>query len=211
LKFNWESITSLAYQTIIELNFREFPIPAKKIKCNGVKIISYQKYSEKTGLSIDEITQGNELSDAFLLKGLRPGLTLILYNKNKYDSRLKHTLWHEIGHIKCGHKSHGPQEEIEAHFFASQTNAPNALIKEIARRGYKIDVTMLTHYFGLSLEAARKKIDYLKTHHFNHINEYDEILKMQFLKFLDATFPLKRVIINDSYYDDMEQERKTWY
>ena len=103
--FEWSNITSLAYLTLLELNIQEFPIPAKKIKCKGVMISSYQNYAKKTGLSMDEITLGHELEDAFLLKGLRPGLTLILYNKEKYGPRMKHTLWHEIGHVKCDHKN----------------------------------------------------------------------------------------------------------
>ena len=131
--FEWSKITSLAYLTLLELNIQEFPIPAKKIKCKGVMISSYQNYAKKTGLSMDKITLGHELEDAFLLKGLRPGLILILYNKEKYGPRMKHTLWHEIGHVKCDHNKHSEKEEIEAHFFAAQANAPNVLIKTIAK------------------------------------------------------------------------------
>ena len=110
MKCDWSGITSLAYLTLLELDLHEFPIPANKIKCKGVKISSYQKYAEKTGLTIEDITLGHEFDDAFLLKGLRPGLTLILYDKEKYGARLKHTLWHEVGHIKCNHQKHSEQE-----------------------------------------------------------------------------------------------------
>ncbi len=48
MQHDWSGITSLAYLTLLA-DFHEFPIPAKKIKCKGVKIISYQKYAEKTG------------------------------------------------------------------------------------------------------------------------------------------------------------------
>jgi len=113
MAYDWASITSLAYLTLIELDLHEFPIPKNKIKCKGVKIVSYQKYAEKTGLSIEQITLGHELEDAFLLKGLRPDLNLILYDKEKYDARMKHTLWHEIGHIKRNHSAHGEREEVE--------------------------------------------------------------------------------------------------
>ena len=68
MQHDWSEITSLAYLTLLELDMHVFPIPAKKIKCNGVKISSYQKYAERTGLSIAEITLGHELDDAFLLK-----------------------------------------------------------------------------------------------------------------------------------------------
>lgn len=211
MKFDWEHITLLAYQSIIELKIKEFPIPANKIKCKGVKISSYQKYSKKTGLALEEITQGNELKDAYLLRELRPGLALILYNKDQIDSRKKHTLWHEIGHIKCGHTAHGDREEIEANFFASQANAPNVLIKGIAKRGYKIDPNFLVNYFGLSRESAQKKMDYLNKYHYNHKNEYDEILQLQFMSFINTNFPPQGRKINDDYYDEMEEERKSWF
>lgn len=45
--FEWSKITSLAYLTLLELNIQEFPIPAKKIKCKGVMISSYQNYAKK--------------------------------------------------------------------------------------------------------------------------------------------------------------------
>ena len=120
MKYDWPKITSLAYQTLVELDLHEFPIPTKRIGCKGVVISSYQSYAVKTGLSIEEITLGHELEDAFLLKGLRPDLVLILYDKEKNGVRIKHTLWHEIGHIKCNHQKHGDKEEVEAHFFAAQ-------------------------------------------------------------------------------------------
>ena len=157
MNFDWAKITSLAYLTLLELDIHEFPIPAKKIKCKDVIISSYQKYAKITGLPIEKITLGHELEDAFLLKGLRPDVTLILYNKEKYGPRMKHTLWHEIGHIKCGHKKHSEREEIEAQFFAAQANAPNILIKAISQRGYSINVPFLVECFGLSKEAAEKK------------------------------------------------------
>ncbi len=210
MKFNWNDITSLAYQTLIELKLTEFPIPPNKIRCKEVKIVSYQKYAQFSGLTVEEITCSGELKDAFVMRGLRPGLTMILYNEEQIDSRTKHTLWHEVGHVKCGHTRHGPQEEIEAHFFASQANAPNALIKEIAKKGYSIDSSLLTQYFGLSQESAKKKMEYLNKHHFNHTNEYDEIIQMQFSSFVNKQFPPKGRKIYDDYYDEMEEERSGW-
>ena len=209
--YEWSKITSLAYLTLLELNIQEFPIPAKKIKCKDVMISSYQKYAKKTGCSIDEITLGHELEDAFLLKGLRPGLTLILYDKEKYGPRMKHTLWHEIGHVKCNHKKHGKKEEIEAHFFAAQANAPNILIKTIAKRGYNIDRSFLMDCFGLSGEAAKKKMDYLNEYGFEHTNEYDDIVLMQFKAYIDLKYPPKTQRYFDDYFDELDKERESWY
>lgn len=210
MKCDWSKITSAAYLTLLELDLHEFPIPAKKIKCKDVMICSYQKYSKITDCTIEKITLGHELDDAFLLKGLRPGLTMILYDKEKYDARLKHTLWHEVGHIKCNHKNHGEQEEIEAHFFATQANAPNVLIKAISQRGYTITIHLLMKCFGLSEAAAKKKKEYLSRYGFEHSNEFDDLVLAQFLKYLDTNYPPKNPRFYDDYYDDMEREREKW-
>lgn len=210
MQTNWSDITTLAYLTLLELDLKEFPIPANKIKCKGVIISSYQKYAEITGLSIDEITLGHEVEDAFVLKNIRPNVTLILYDKEKYGARLKHTLWHEVGHIKCNHQKHGGTEEIEAHFFAAQANAPNILIKTILQRGYPVDIPFLQNCFGLSHEAAKKRKDYLNKYGFEHSNEYDDVLLAQFSDFLKAKYPPKTNHFYDDYYDECERERQEW-
>ena len=211
MRFDWAKITSLAYLTLLELDIHEFPIPAKKIRCKDVIISSYQKYAKITGLPIEKITLGHELEDAFLLKGLRPDVTLILYNKEKYGPRMKHTLWHEIGHVKCGHKKHGEREEIEAHFFAAQANAPNILIKAISQRGYSINSSFLVECFGLSREAAERKMEYLQKYSFNHCNEYDDLVQLQFAQYLNQKYPPKTNHYYDDYFEDMEKERQGWY
>ncbi len=211
MRCDWPNITSLAYLTLLELDLNEFPIPYNKIKCKDVIIISYQKYSKKTGCSIDDITLGHELDDAFLLAGLRPGLKMILYDKEKYGARLKHTLLHEIGHIKCNHKNHGEQQEIEAHFFAAQANAPNVIIKAISQRGYAITINFLMECFGLSEEAAKKKKEYLNKYTFEHCNEYDDVVLMQFSDYINEKYPPKNTNFFDDYYEDMEKQREKWY
>jgi hypothetical protein len=210
MSYDWSGITSSAYLTLIELDLQEFPIPAEKIKCKGVKIASYRSYAEKTGRTIEEVTLGNELEDAFVLKGLRPGLTLILYDDSKYGARMKHTLWHEIGHIKRDHQRHGENEEVEAHYFASQANAPNAIIKVIADRGYNIDSAFLMECFGISGEAAKKKMDYLSKYGYGHTNEHDDLLTIQFKNHIDTKYPPKNTRHYDDYFDEMERERANW-
>ena len=210
MTYDWKGLTSLAYLTLIERNLQEFPIPANKIKCKGVKVVSYQEYAKKTGLSIEQITLGNELKDAFLLKGLRPNLNLILYDGEKYNARMKHTLWHEIGHIKCDHKKHGEKEEIEAHFFAAQANAPNVIIKAITQRGYSVDINFLKDHFGLSEESAKKKMEYLAKYGFNHENTYDDTLLLQFSEYISTNYPPKTQHFYDDYFDELERERSAW-
>ncbi len=207
---NWDEITTRAYLTLLELDVHEFPIAIKKLKLKGVKVISFQKYSKVTGVAIQEITLEHELDDAFLIKGLRPDLQIILYDIEKYPPRLRHTLLHEIGHIKCNHTAHGEVEEVEAHFFAAQANAPNAIIREINRRGYKTDVMFLMNCFGLSGESAKKKIEYLQKYHFQHTNDYDSLLLSQFQGFIDSKYPVRISQYDDDYFDELENERQNW-
>lgn len=66
MQINWSDITSRAYMLLLELNYPAFPIPPEKIKCKEAMIISYQEFSEKTNVSIERLTCGRELDDAFL-------------------------------------------------------------------------------------------------------------------------------------------------
>jgi hypothetical protein len=209
--YDWDDITSMAYMTLIELNYKSFPIPPNKISCKEVIISSFQKYARITGKTIGELTCDHEFDDAFLLKEVRPGLNIILYNKDKSESRIKHTLWHEVGHIKCGHKKHGEKEEIEAHFFAGQANAPNVLIKTLAKRGYTITTHFLMECFALSEESAQKKMSYLNRFGFDHKNEYDDFITQQFSDYINMKYPVKTKHFFDDYFDEREEERKKWY
>ena len=209
MRYEWERITSTAYLTLLELNFNEFPVDPKRIKNKGVVISSYQHYAKKTGLTVEQISLEHELDDAFFLGELRPGLKLILYNKEKYGARLKHTLWHEVGHVKLNHNAHTDREEIEAHFFASQANAPNIIIKAISNRGYKINTSLLMQTFELSKESANRKLEYLKKYSFEHENEHDDTMLIQFSDFLNKNFPPK---LQNSYDEEEERqfERDNW-
>ena len=211
MDFDWRSITSAAYLALVQLNIITFPISPEQIKCEGVMVISYQNYSKVTGKSLDQITCGHQLDDAFILRNLRPGISFILYNEDKITSRVKHTLWHEVGHIKCKHNKHGDKEEIEANFFASQANAPNAIIKEISMRGYKIDAQFLIDCFGLSTESSNKKMDYLRKYYFDHTNEYDDVILQLFSIFINSKYPSRSSHYNDDYFDELERKRENWY
>lgn len=210
MQYDWQELTSLAYLSLLEQNKRYFPLRASDITCIGIRIISYQEYAHKTGRSIQELSLNHELDDAFVLKGLRPGLTLILFDAEKQSARMQHTIWHEIGHIKLNHSKHGPKEEIEAHYFAAQANAPNAIIRVIAARGYKIDVPFLIKCFGMSCEAANKKMSYLRKYGFNHTNDYDDSLVAHYFDFINTNYPDRLGYSEDLYFEELEVERNNW-
>ena len=196
---NWNAITSLAYKELIEIKTAKFPLKPEFIKFPDIVVLSYQKYARLANIPVEDVSCDNELEDSYVTKELRPGLKLILYNEVKFDARRNHSVFHEVGHVRCGHIKHGEFEEIEAHFFAGQLNAPNILIKEIRRRGYRITVSLLKKCFRLSNEAAYKKLDYLMRYPETHPNEYDDAVLRKFSKFINTYYPSERLI---NMYED---------
>ncbi len=65
--------------------------------------------------------------------------------------------------------------------------------------------------FGLSKEAAEKKMEYLQKYSFNHSNEYDDLVQVQFTQYLNQKYPPKTNHYYDDYFEDMEKERQGWY
>lgn len=210
MHIDWSGITTQAYQTLLRMDIVEFPLEIKHIKYPNTIITSYQEYSRKTGVPLSLISQNGTFEDAFVVRNLRPNLVLILYNQDTYDPRKKHSILHEVGHVACNHRQHGSIEETEAHYFASQVNAPNAIIRAVALRGHKIEISLLMRVFGLSMESAQKKIDYLQKHPFTHKNEFDDVIVCKFQGFIDKSFPFAPQARFDDYFDDMEAERSKW-
>ncbi len=183
-------ITSLAYEELLnEVKCGYFPIDLPEHRKDDLIVTSYQKYAELTNTSVYHLMLGDKYSDGLSWKELRPGVQLLLYDKEKYPPRLRHTFFHEIGHIKCEHKKHGDIEEVEAHFFAAQTLMPNAIISEIKRRGYIINKKLLMQNFGISNEAAENKLAYLDKYPDTHTNHLDEEIILAFENHLNNLFP----------------------
>ena len=52
---------------------------------------------------------------------------------------------------------------------------------------------------------------YLNKYGFDHSNEYDDIVQMQFANYIDAKYPPKTKYFYDEYYDELDRERESWY
>lgn len=84
---------------------------------------------------------------------------IVLYNAEiRYFEHLNWTLAHEVGHIYLGHTGDGDLEEIEAHYFAAQLLMPDFSINMIAHQYGKVTVEDIMEIFGVSEEAATKRI-----------------------------------------------------
>ena len=76
--------------------------------------------------------------------------------------RRKFTLAHEVGHIYLGHTWHGPEEEKEANWFASQLLMPECVLMEIWRRDGKLLAQDVASWFFVSDAAAHNRVRQLQ-------------------------------------------------
>lgn len=54
-------------------------------------------------------------------------------------------------------------------------------------------------------------MDYLNEYGFEHTNEYDDIVLMQFKAYIDLKYPPKTQRYFDDYFDELDKERESWY
>lgn len=103
------------------------------------------------------------LRDGCTIYSPEDDLYIILYNSEiTYFEHLNWTLAHEIGHIYLGHTDDGDLEEIEAHYFAAQLLMPDYTLFMTATEYGKISAEDITEIFGVSPEAAEKRIRTMK-------------------------------------------------
>lgn len=128
----------------------------------GKKILfdTFAHYGELTGLTKDDLMDG-QIKDGYLVN--RGDLFLILFEETgKSSRRLNWTLAHEVGHVYLNHETDGELEEIEAHYFASQLLLPDILLVYLQRKLEILTPQMTAEFFGVSVSAARKKLETIK-------------------------------------------------
>lgn len=120
-------------------------------------IESFENYAAATNCSVSELTQSSKLKDGYTIK--KGNTNIVLYNDpHCHEPRLNWTLAHEVGHIYMGHTKDGATEEIEAHWFAAELLIPVPIIVGLLKKGIKVTNLSLMNLFGVSFEAACKKI-----------------------------------------------------
>ena len=127
-----------------------------------------QNYSLLTGRSLSDFLSEDKqmLKDGCTIYIPNVDTYLILYNG--FCSHFEHLNWtlaHEIGHVYLGHSEDGDLEEVEAHFFASQLFMPEYSIFMMAHEYGSVDASALTEIFGVSQEAANKRINTMNKKH----------------------------------------------
>ena len=124
-----------------------------------------QSYCQLTRIPISYfISPYNDiLKDGCTIYDRDTGYYVVLYNADiLHFAHRNWTLAHEVGHIYLGHEKDESIEEIEAHFFASQLFMPEYTLRMMAENYGSVDARALTEIFGVSYEAATKRINTMK-------------------------------------------------
>lgn len=154
--------TKLLYQQDVSnriLNVQELTYDKKII------FDSIQNYSQLTRRPLTDFLSEDKqmLRDGCTIYSPDNDIYLVLYNG--FCSHFEHLNWtlaHEVGHIYLGHTEDGDTEEVEAHFFASQLFMPEYSIFMMAHEYGPVYPEALTEIFGVSNEAAKKRISTMK-------------------------------------------------
>lgn len=188
-----------------------FPFQAKAIvkSCSNMSIQSYKKAIEKYNFNPKDLGSKSALTVSKL------GRKLLLYNNEEYQPRVTWSILHELGHDRLNHPLNPEQyknKEIEAHFFAAQILMPEQIILELIRRGEKVTPRFLKEKFGVSDEAAEKRIKTLSKINWEWRTEeesfFDEYIVKKFEPFLDSVHPRLPTFKED--YEQMDADRMNW-
>lgn len=151
----------LAVDLLLSSNVWTFPFDVMDLNYrDNILFESMQNYCRIVGIGIEELL-GKHNKDGFIVR--RNDISLILYNEDVYPAeRINWTLAHELAHVIFGHEKDGDAEEVEAHFFVANLFMPDAILYELMLHGVAINERYLIENFGVSSEAAEKKMNTLK-------------------------------------------------
>ncbi len=150
------------------------------------------------------------------------GRYTVFYDETKPPAHSKFSILHELFHYESNHDLNAGEkntelynkQEVEANFFAAEMLMPEPVIKELEKRGKKMDAKEIQKVFGTSAKAAEIRFKTLKSYpsflHSNEEKKFDEYLvKFTFKKFIDSLCPKLRKL--DLQYEyEMQAERDRW-
>ena len=125
---------------------------------------------------------------------------------------------HEFGHRKNGHEFKKMSDEIygiaevETNYFTAQVLMPEQILREFQRRGKRIDKYFLMRTFGVSEQAANKRVENLNQITWERSQlekEYDDIILNKYLSWVNSIVPNNI----DYLFEDEEErqnEREQW-
>mgnify|MGYP004609881461 FL=1 len=194
---------------------QSFPfLPKSLVKEQSSIVCRSYKKAKKYGVDITDF--GSESATIFRLGDK----SIIFYDETKPEPHIAFSILHEFGHDRLGHDFTKKDEEsyhryeVETNFFVAQLLMPEQIIRELQRRGKRINRNFLQTIFGVSAQAADKRIETLaKTNsewRSRDEKEFDDIILLRYADFLNKICPIQ------NYYDfedeyARQQERYSWY
>lgn len=192
----------------------EFPVRTKNLieSDSAIKCCSYKKAKKFQGLNIEDFGS----KSAVLIKS--ESKKIIFYNESELKARIRFSMLHEYGHDKLEHDIDVDNidvykaYEIETNYFAAQLLMPEQLIRELQQRGMKINKHTLIELFGVSQEAAEKRMTTLnKNLNLSKEEKYfDDLIVQKYKVWLDSK--ISPINSYNLFYEDEERqkERESW-
>lgn len=188
----------------------------KEISNNTIRCCSFKRASSFNLDITDFGTHSAILIDAIACQEKN---SIIFYNQEHINTRIRFSIGHELGHYVLKHdknnKSKYSDYEIETNFFTAQLLMPEQIIWELIRRNVTITEQTLTKLFGVSKEAAQKRIETLNKRNNVYFTqdekEVNDIILLKYKAFLDN---IKPVYNRTDWFDEdyeMQKERDNWY
>ena len=192
-----------------------FPFKVKNFleEQSDIQICSFSK-ARKHGVDVSSL--GSE--SAIIIESM--GAYIIFYNQDEPPCRIRFSILHEFGHYIFEHTPDLKKtdllyrkQELEANCFAAQMLMPEQLLRECMSRGKKLSTNLIIQAFGVSREAAQKKVNTLsKTNSdWRSIEEkkYDDIILQKYSSTLDQIAP-KSVFYDLDWDLERQRERDSW-
>ena len=214
----FKEVTDEVDMILLTANIDSFPFSMKKVIKENIGI-AYRNYNKAASYGVDIKVFGSQ--DAICMK--YEGKYIIFYNNSSsiVNGRKRFSLGHEFGHISMNHDLNDKDMydlfEVEANFFAAQLLMPEQIINELRKRGKQITQDNLQSWFGVSKEAAKKRLETLNKIDYSKLNDDEKAMNnyivSKFKSFIDKIAPNSRYY---DYYDPdeeeaMQNERNSWY
>lgn len=192
-----------------------FPFSPKKLirEKSDIACRSYKKGLEY-GVDIHDF--GSDSATIFKYHGKK----IIFFDETKPEPHIKYSILHEYGHDYLGHDLDKKDEEtygkyeIETNFFSAQLLMPEQILHECTKRGVVINNQFLRTHFGVSKEAAEKRLNTLAKTNFEwrsrQETEYDDIILAKFSSFVDSICP-KSSYYDYDYEENLQRQRDKWF
>ena len=149
------------------------------------------------------------------------GKFIIFYDESKPQCHVNFSILHELGHFLLKHplnfKKMSAESyhryEVEANYFAAQMLIPTPILTALRRRHLAISQQFLVQHFGVSSDAASKRLTTLR----NTCNiflapserKYDDIIVTLAGGFLENIQP-SYSFFDYMYEEEMQRRRESW-